>query len=109
MLAKKFRLPIDFFPLKAKTLYKGQYLIVKVNPNKLSYNRFGVIISKKIVPKATGRNRLRRKIFDFATPNPPAGGGGGLDLLVIVKPIKLDRDAEEKLLDEWNQFLRKFI
>lgn len=112
MLAKKFRLPIEVFPTKAKILHKGQYLAVKTSSNNLPHNRLGVIVTKKTAPRATERNRLRRKIFDLFRScllHQPADSQGkgsskeGEDLLVIIKPTKLDRDIEKKLLAELNE------
>ncbi len=115
MLAKKFRLPVNTFPLRARTLYKGQHLAVKTSANNLPYNRMGVIVTKKTAAGAVERNRLRRKIFDLfrgetrlrsaktpADAKALAGKSAGKDLLVLVKPIKLDRDAEGKLFKELN-------
>lgn len=114
MLAKKFRLPIAVFPAGAKIFYRGQYATVKVSPNSLAYNRVGVIVTKKTAPRAVERNRLRRKIFDLFradtsiffldadTPLRPAGFARHIDLLVLVKPTKLDADAEENLFKELN-------
>ncbi len=115
MLAKKFRLPVNTFPLRARILYKGQHLAVKTSANNLPYNRIGIIITKKSAPKAAERNRLRRRVFDLfgeetrlrfakapADAKALAGKSAGKDLLVLVKPIKLDRDAEGKLFKELN-------
>lgn len=111
MVAKKFRLPVNSFPAKAKIFYRGQHFTIKISPNNLSYNRVGVITTKKTAPRAVERNRLRRKIFDLlGTSFRPEGSAACADLLVLVKPTKLDADAEEKLfkeLDLINQRLTK--
>lgn len=107
MLAKKFRLPVNAFPARAKILYRGQLLTLKTSPNHLSYNRIGLIITKKSMSYATHRNRLRREVFDlfrgetrlFRQPADSARQGGR-DLLVLLKPIKLDADGEEIFLKE---------
>jgi len=111
MLAKKFRLPIGAFPAKAKTLYKGDRLTIKAVPNKLSYDRVGIILTKKTAPRATERNRLRRKMFDLfgeavrlRSDGAAARQSEPKDLLVIVKPIKLDQETEAELLAELTLF-----
>ena len=110
MLAKKFRLPISGFPLRAKIFYRGKYFTVKTIPNSFPYNRVGVILTKKTTAKAVERNRLRRKVFDlFRVPLRPAGSAGYVDLLVLIKPIKLDADAEEKLFRELNLIKEKLF
>ena len=107
MLAKKFRLPINTFPARARILYRGRFLTLKTFPNHLSYNRIGFIVTKKAVPYATQRNRLRRKVFDLLREIVVNGGsrlrrdfGEPKDLLVLLKPIKLDADGEEIFLKE---------
>ncbi len=120
MLAKKFRLPVNAFPAKARIFYRGQHFTIKISSNNLSYNRVGIITTKKTTPRAVGRNRLRRKIFDlfrgmpaFAPASAKATAGkkalAGKDLLVLLKPIKLDRDAEEKLFKELNLIRQRLI
>jgi len=113
MLAKKFRLPVGAFPLKARTLYRGQHLTVKVSVNNVPYNRIGVIVTKKTASRAVERNRLRRKVFDLfreVVGKPAfAEATAGKDLLVLVKPIKLDRDNEGRLFQELNLVKQKLI
>ena len=105
MLAKKYRLPVHRFPAGAKTFYRGEHITLKTSNNNLFYNRVGVIVTRKTAPKATERNRLRRKIFDFfglGSDFTKVSSDKGLDLIFILKQIKLDRDTEEKLLEELN-------
>jgi len=65
MLAKKFRLPIQLFFKKAGKNFKSRYFLLKIFSSKLSFSRFGIIVSAKVNKKATERNRLKRLIFDF--------------------------------------------
>lgn len=100
MLAKKFRLPVASFPKNAKTLHKSKNFVIKSAPNNFSYDRIGIVLTKKTAAKATERNRLRRKIFILARRSLIRTREGGRDLLIVIKPIKLDRDAEAQLLEE---------
>lgn len=110
MLAKKLRLPIGVFPAKARIFHRGQYFTIKINPNNLPYNRVGVVATKKTATGAVERNRLRRKIFDlFGASLRPAGSAGYVDLLVLVKPTKLDRDAEKNLFKELDLIKKKLL
>ena len=102
MLAKKFRLPVNTFPVKARIFYRGGHFTIKTSFNSLTYNRVGVIATKKTAAGAVERNRLRRKIFDLFRETTRLRFAEGTDLLVLIKPIKLDRDAEEKLFKELN-------
>ncbi|MBI2506540.1 MAG: ribonuclease P protein component [Candidatus Colwellbacteria bacterium] len=115
MLAKKFRLPINTFPVKAKTRYKGQYLTIKAAPNSFPYNRVGVVITKKTAPKAVERNRIRREFFDaFQEVVREDGrrlrqdfGEPKRDLLVLIRPIRLNKIEEEDLMRELNAAIHK--
>ncbi|MDP3991739.1 MAG: ribonuclease P protein component [Candidatus Colwellbacteria bacterium] len=120
MLAKKLRLPVNTFPARVKILYRGRLFTLKTSPNHLSYNRIGLIITKKSASYATQRNRLRRKVFDSfgesalfsvgtGAPLRPTGSAGHMDLLVLIKPIKLDADEEEKLFRELNLIKERLI
>lgn len=65
MFSKKNRLPIHKFFGRNKTVFSGEYLVVKTAQNNLFYNRVGVLIGKKSAKKATKRNELKRSIFNF--------------------------------------------
>lgn len=88
MLAKKFRLPIQqWMRNKNKKIItkKGNFFIVKTALNNLKLNRFGVIISSRIIKKATQRNRLKRMTFDFIHLS-GVGRLSGKDILIIAQP-----------------------
>ena len=87
MLSKKYRLPIQEFLLKRAQIKRSPYFTVKIFDTALPYSRFGVIISKKIAPKATTRNRLKRLIFSrcYPTSGTPKAGKPPRDVLIIVQ------------------------
>ena len=60
---------------------RSPFFTVKTFATTLPYSRFGVVISKKVSPKATECNRLKRLIFAQCSPkeNPPR------DVLIIVQ------------------------
>lgn len=60
MLKKEYRLTTGF--LNNPKNLKTPFFNLKFGENKLKVNRFAFIISKKIDPKATERNMLRRKV-----------------------------------------------
>lgn len=66
MIAQKFRLPKWRVQklLKQPESKKIGFFIVKYLPNKKTYNRWSVIISKKIEKRAVIRNRKRRQIYE---------------------------------------------
>ena len=65
MLPKENRLKKkkDFEKLfKEGRSFKEKFLVLKVNKNNLSNNRFGFIVSKKISKKAVVRNKIKRQL-----------------------------------------------
>ncbi|MEK9170308.1 MAG: ribonuclease P protein component [Patescibacteria group bacterium] len=107
MLAKKFRLPIQTVIGKKGKILKDSYFLLNVMPNLLSYSRYGMVISKKVLTKATERNRIRRKLFSVIEKNfLEKQKNLRQDFLIIISPnIKKITDDEisadlEKLLNK---------
>ncbi len=106
MLAKKFHLPIQkWLKDKKKKIItkKGNFFIVKISPNEFNFSRFGIIISARTIKKATQRNRLKRKIFDFIRLKKINFLGPGRDVLIITRPpvvqaLKIEMEKELNLL-----------
>ncbi len=65
---------------------KGASFIIKVSPNRLSFNRIGISISAKAVPKSVDRNRLKRLTRETYRLNREALKKG-FDIVVKVKTI----------------------
>ncbi len=61
MITKNLRLPISDFPKKGSRSFHYPSIVLKLAPNQLSHNRFGVIISSKVEPKSTRRHALKRR------------------------------------------------
>jgi ribonuclease P protein component len=65
-----------------KKRFSGQFINIFHKPNQLEYNRFGLIVSKKINKKAVARNYMKRVIRDvFRQHNNPSK----LDMIIQVK------------------------
>lgn len=65
MLAKKYRLSEeeDFKAVYKKgRFFRTPYFNVKYRPNNLPQARLGVVVSKKIFPKAVDRNKQKRRL-----------------------------------------------
>ncbi len=87
MIAKKYKLPIQqVLRKKADVVSGSNFFSVKVFNNSLPISRFGIVISKKVSAKATERNKIKRKIFNFIQKR-KIYLKGGKDFLIIVKPI----------------------
>lgn len=68
MIAKRYHLPIGVVPVKPIRIVRLGFLTIKVFSSNLPYGRFGVIIPKAVVLKATARNILKRAAFDAFKP-----------------------------------------
>lgn len=66
MIATKNRVPKELIPriLKNGESFKSRLFIIRLEENGLTYDRFRVIISKKIESKAVKRNKLRRQVYE---------------------------------------------
>ncbi len=66
MIAKKYRVPKELIPriLKNGDSFKSQFFIVRKEENEVNYDRFRVIISRKVESKAVRRNKLRRQVYE---------------------------------------------
>lgn len=68
MLPKENRLKKkkDFEKLfKDGMSFQEKFLVLKINKNNLSNNRFGFIVSKKISKKAVVRNKIKRRLREI--------------------------------------------
>jgi ribonuclease P protein component len=67
MLAKKYRFHsrggVRFTYQKGKTIRTPKMSLI-FNANSRGYQRFAVVISKKVIKSAVGRNRVRRRVYE---------------------------------------------
>lgn len=68
-------------------------LVLKFYPNKLKFPRIAIIISKKVAPKATKRNLIKRRIK--AILQPTINNLPNFDLIFITKPELAKKDFAE--------------
>ena len=64
MLAKKYRLPVQTVIGKKGKDMRFPNFLIKIFSSSNIYSRFGVVLKKGTVKKASDRNRIRRAIFD---------------------------------------------
>lgn len=95
MLSKKLKLPIKEFPKRSTLYFKGEKLSIKRAHNKHTYPRIGVLVSKKVSPKATTRNFIKRTIYDFLGERLETIPGG-VDLLVVVGGHIIETSSDTK-------------
>lgn len=65
--------------LKAK-FTNNQWFAVHIQENELGYARLGIIVSKRVIPKATSRNFVKRTVREIFRRNFPRSGA--VDVLV---------------------------
>lgn len=74
MLAKKYRFHsrggVRFTYQKGKTIRTPKMSLVH-NENSRGHQRFAVVISKKVIKSAVGRNRVRRRVYEAIRMNLP--------------------------------------
>ena len=102
MLARRFRLPIKEFRNQPKKVISTPIFLVKFSNNSLGYNRFGVIISNKIVNSAVRRNYWKRRIVHSIELWPKIGR----DVLFTANP-GLDEVSKDELKTEIEKILTK--
>lgn len=106
MLAKKYRLPIQGVVGKSGRSIRGRYFLLKVFSSNLAFNRFGIIISKKVAKQSSKRNRIKRIIFDalrkFIFSQTPRK-----DYLFIISP-KIQELKPEQIKEETETCLKSF-
>lgn len=87
MLKKKNRLPGKGF--RAEKTYSLPGLSLKISKSSQSDARFGFVVSKKIDPRATSRNKIKRAFRKFVRENLKEIKSG-VDFLFIVKNAPSD-------------------
>lgn len=75
--------------LKKGAKFSNEFFSVKFLLNKKDFNRYSVVVSKKIFKLATDRNSLRRQLYEALRTLTP-GQNPGFDLMITVKP-KIDQ------------------
>ena len=65
--------------------FKQGFLYLKIKKNSFRSSRFGFIVSKKFSPKATIRNKIKRRLRELVKIKLP-GIRKGIDGIIIVMP-----------------------
>ncbi|MBI2035366.1 MAG: ribonuclease P protein component [Candidatus Liptonbacteria bacterium] len=106
MLAKKYRLPIQYFYKKPGKVVRNNFFVIKIMGSALNFSRFGVVVGNKINKKAPKRNSLKRKVYEFIRI---AGKGlePGKDVIITILPAV--NDLTKKDLQKEASNILKFL
>jgi ribonuclease P protein component len=112
MLAKKYRLPIQSVLNKSGRTFRSRSFLIKLFLNKLDFNRFGVVISKKVSKLAVKRNLIKRIVLDSAKkfvrqPADPENKNKA-DVLIIISPAMIKMEKAD-IIKELEEAFRKII
>jgi len=107
MLAKRNRLKRkrDFERVFKKGQgFKQGFLYLKIKENSLKSSRFGFIVSKKFSPKATIRNKIKRRLRELVKIKLPEIKKG-IDAIIVVMPGA--ENEFQKLRDTLDKLFKK--
>ena len=93
MLKRKYRLPGGIRFSSGRSFFTPLFL-VKVGENGLLFNRFAIVVSKKIDKSAVVRNRIKR-LISSSIEGLFKDIKQGHDMLFIVKNASLGKTREE--------------
>ncbi|MBQ6511027.1 ribonuclease P protein component [Candidatus Saccharibacteria bacterium] len=91
MLAKKYRFHsrggVRHTYQNGKTIRRPQISLIYAK-NEKGFLRFGVVVSKKVLKSAVGRNRIRRRIYEAIRLNLPQNAKMDYIFIVYSKDVK---------------------
>ena len=108
MLAKKYRLPIQTTLNKSGRTFRSRSFLIKSFLNGLGFNRFGVVISKKVDKRSIKRNLIKRIIFDLSGKFVHTKNADKTDILFIVSPAMIKTEKAD-IIKELEESLQKII
>ncbi|MDO8442685.1 MAG: ribonuclease P protein component [bacterium] len=108
MLAKKYRLPIQSVLNKSGQTFRSRSFLIKVFSNQLEFNRFGVVISKKVSKLAVKRNLLKRMVLDAAKKFVSDENKNKFDILIIISPAMIKMEKAD-IIKELEESLQKIL
>ena len=80
---------------------------VKYVPNThRSYSRFSVVVSKKVIKSAVGRNRIRRRLYEYLRAN-TENLNAVYDIVVICTSSELRTLPYDQISDQLTQLFTK--
>lgn len=95
---KKIRKTDEFSSVfRFRCARRGQGLDVIAGPNGQAYPRLGLIVPKKIIATAVGRNRVKRLLREWFRLH--QGGFPGIDVIARLKSKQAESELKVEFLD----------
>jgi len=86
---------------------RSQLFTIKYVPNThRSHPRFSVVVSKKVIKSAVGRNRIRRRLYEYLRTNTDRLDEV-YDIVVICTSAELRTLPYDQITDQLNQLFAK--
>ena len=105
-LAHSYQFDAVFDQKKAR--FNSASLLLLAKPNTLGFNRLGMIVSKKSIPKSVQRNKVKRRIRETFR-RPASVSITGWDIVVMTRPnIKFQQDLASHIQDSFTSLAEKF-
>jgi len=73
------------------SFFGGDLLSINFLANRLSFSRLGIVVNRKIEPKATKRNKIKRR-FREAARKLYEGLPAGYDIIITIKKPAIDAE-----------------
>ena len=93
MLKRKFRIPKGV-RFNNSRLFSSPLFTIKVKENRFSFNRFAIIVSKKVDKRAVVRNRIKR-LINSCIEELRESLKQGQDMIFIVKREAINKSRED--------------
>lgn len=110
MLSKKNRLKKkkDFEAVfKTGRKHPLDFFILRIKQTSNDFNRFGIIVSKKVSKSAVKRNKIKRIISRILRENNEKMGKQ-IDVIIQALPVILDKSYED-IVEKFNIFFKKNV
>lgn len=90
---------------RSKWAVSGHFFLIKIKTNELGCVRIGIVISKKIIKKATGRNKIKRQLRQIVRQE-TMQTKKGIDIVIACKSA-IQKASYIELQKEWQSIWSK--
>lgn len=110
MLSSKYRFhghnSLRYVYANGKAVRSQAVTIKWVENNHRTFSRVSVVVSKKVIKSAVGRNRIRRRVYEFTRHQLPSLSGV-FDIVIIVTSSELRTIPSDQLEAQLTQLFEK--